>query len=159
MSAPESAAIAKLSERVESIADSVDKLVAVVAEDRRTNIENIKGVYNDLGTIRDRLSGAGRITWPLICTTFSAMLGFSALIGGLGSYALKSESQIINNRIDGLATHLAQRAENNALGVNRSAEAVLQMHKDFADLRERQAAMNARQDAQLEFLLKEKPTP
>lgn len=93
---------ATLNEKVDNLAATVGKLAEVVHEERRNNAETTKGIYNEITSMRDRVAISGRITWPLVCTTFSAALAFAAIVGGLGSYALNSETSRLNTRLDGV---------------------------------------------------------
>lgn len=89
---------ATLNEKVDGLAVTVGKLAEVVTEERRNNIENTRGIYSEITMMRDRVSGAGRITWPLIVTTFTAALAFAAIVGGIGTYALSSESTKLSEK-------------------------------------------------------------
>jgi hypothetical protein len=109
------AALATLNEKVDSLANSIGKLAEVVGEERRNNLENTRRIYNEITAMRDRVAGAGRITWPLLVTTFSAALAFAAIVGGLGSYALQSETGRLNTRVDAVedkAKATADKIEN-----------------------------------------------
>lgn len=120
------AALATLNEKVDSLANSIGKLAEVVGEERRNNLENTRGIYNEITAMRDRVAGAGRITWPLLVTTFSAALAFAAIVGGLGSYALQSETGRINTRVDSMesrASDVADKLENSREIQIKQAEA------------------------------------
>lgn len=102
---------ATLNSKVDSLAASIEKLAGVVEADRGAHArsaerdreaaaETTRGIYNDLTSLRDRQASSGRITWPLVVTTFSAAIGFAAIVAGLGSYALQSETGKLNARMD-----------------------------------------------------------
>lgn len=109
---------ATLNEKVDNLATTVGKLAEVVGEERRNNAKTTQGIYNEITSMRDRVSTAGRITWPLLVTTFSAALAFAAIVGGLGSYALQSETGRLNTRVDAVedkAKAAADKLENDRM--------------------------------------------
>jgi len=129
------AEMAGLGEKVDSLADSVTKLAQVVAEDRKANIENTKAIYEDLKTIRDRQANTGRITWPVIVSTVSAMFGLATILAGLGTYALRSESSVLASKIEGSTGTLNQRVEFAAARNERQDAELDRMREQITDVR------------------------
>lgn len=89
-----------VNEKIDSLADTVGKLAEVVAEDRKNSIENTRQIFSEIANVRDRATSAGRITWPLIVTTFSAALAFAAIVGGIGTYALSETRTQLKTEIE-----------------------------------------------------------
>ena len=104
-------ALAQLGEKVDSIANSVGKLHEIVSEDRRNTRESTTAIYSHLGEVRDRISATGKITWPIIVSTIGAMIVLSTLVAGIGGYALRSESSVLNSRIDALNDRLTSNSQ------------------------------------------------
>lgn len=88
------------SAKIDVLTEAVGNLAEAVNEDRNANARNIKEIYKEISLVRDRAGEATKITWPLIVTTFSAMLGFAALIAGLGNYAISNVKETFESRIE-----------------------------------------------------------
>lgn len=128
---------ATLNEKVDNLATTVGKLAEVVGEERRNNAKTTQGIYNEITSMRDRVAGAGRITWPLLVTTFSAALAFAAIVGGLGSYALQSETGRLNTRVDAVE----DKAQATATKIEADRQAEIEAARKVAKLEEWQRLM------------------
>lgn len=86
--------------QIGNVAKTVDSLVNTISADRAQRHELDREIFDQIGKAKEAAGNANRISWPSIVATFSAMIGFAAIVGGLGHFALNSQKEISKVRAD-----------------------------------------------------------